>query len=98
LKKFVSPLEPAERSLAQEYRAARSRIQSWHERIGMAQNESDAAREHLRLVRLRSEIGEGAGPGVVISQVDATHAERSYYSTIGEYQRALADFELAAGR
>jgi outer membrane protein TolC len=88
----------AERALTQEYLAARSRVQSWHERISMAQSETDAARENLRLVRLLYENGEGAALDVVISQADATQAGRSYYSAVAEYQRAIADFELAAGR
>jgi outer membrane protein TolC len=88
----------AERALTQEYLAARSRVQSWHERIGMAQNESGAARENLRLVRLLYENGEGTALDVVISQADATQASRSYYSAIAEYQRAIKDFELAVGR
>ncbi|MDA1234704.1 MAG: TolC family protein, partial [Acidobacteria bacterium] len=57
-----------ERALTREYRAARSRVMSWHERISMAQNESHAARENLRLVRLLYENGEGAALDVVISQ------------------------------
>lgn len=88
----------AERALTQEYLAARSRVESWHERISMAQDESAAARENLRLVRLLYESGEGDALDVVISQADATQAGRSYYSAVAEYQRAIADFELAAGR
>lgn len=88
----------AERALTREYLAARSRVESWHERIPMARGERDAARENLRLVRLLYEGGEGPAADVVLAQTQAAQAGRAYYSAAAQYQRALADFELAAGR
>jgi outer membrane protein TolC len=64
----------------------------------MAQNELEAARENLRLVRLLYDDGEGPATDVVLAQTQASEAGRAYYSAVAEYQRAVADFELAAGR
>jgi OMF family outer membrane factor len=88
----------AERTFTREYLAARSRVQSWRERIPLARSELDDARESLRLVRLLYANGEGPALEVVVSQVQVARAGRSFYSAIAEYNRALADFELAAGR
>ncbi|MCB9383524.1 MAG: TolC family protein [Bryobacterales bacterium] len=88
----------AERAFTREYLAARARVQSWRGRLPLAQGELDSARENLRLVRLLYAAGEGAALDVVLSQVQVAQAARSFYSAIAEYQRAVADFEVAAGR
>lgn len=87
----------AERTFSREYLAARARTQSWYGRIPLAEGELNAARENLRLVRLLYVAGEGTALDVVLSQVQAAQAGRSFYSTVAEYRRALADFEVAAG-
>ncbi len=88
----------AERTFSREYYAARARVQSWHDRIPLARSEFDDSNENLRLVRLLYAAGEGLALDVVQSQVQASQAGQSLYSAIAEYQRALADFEVAAGR
>ncbi|MEZ5364282.1 MAG: TolC family protein [Bryobacterales bacterium] len=88
----------AERTFTQEYLAARARVQSWHDRIPLAQNELDAARENLRLVRLLYVSGEGQAQDVVLASVQVAQAGQSYYTAVAQYRRAIADFEVAAGR
>lgn len=88
----------AERTFSREYLAARSRVHSWFDRIPLARSELEAARENLRLVRLLYAAGEGPALDVVLSQVQAAQAGRSFYSTVAEYHRALADFAVAAGQ
>jgi len=88
----------AERAFSREYLAARARAQSWYRRIPLARSEFDDASENLRLVGLLYTAGEGPALDVVMSQVQAARAGRSFYSAVAEYQRALADFEVAAGR
>jgi cobalt-zinc-cadmium efflux system outer membrane protein len=88
----------AERTFSREYLAARARAESWRERIAMAESEYGDGRENLRLVRLLYAAGEGPALDVVASQVQAAQAGVAYYSAIAEYRRALADFEVAAGR
>ena len=88
----------AERTFTREYLAARARVQSWEDRLPLAQIELESAHENLRLVRLLYAAGEGAALDVVLSQVQVAQAGRSFYSAIAEYKRAIADFEVAAGR
>ncbi len=88
----------AERGFTREFLAARARVQSWHERIPIAQSGFDDSNENLRLVRLLYDSGEAPALDVVLSREQATQAGRTLYSAKAQYRRSLADFEVAAGR
>ncbi len=88
----------AQREFSRQYQAARAQVESWYERVPLAQSEWDDARENLRLARLLYESGEGLALDVVTAQAEVTNAGSAYLGALAAYRRSLIDFEVAAGQ
>lgn len=88
----------AERLYSKEYQDALSSINSTYEQTLTAEQEVAAAKENLRLSRLRFEGGEGTALDVVTSQSSLAQAQIDLYSARANYLNAQSALKVASAQ
>lgn len=91
-------LEIGKRQFSKEYQDALATVQDIYAQIAIAARGVTAARENLRLSRIRFDGGEGTALDVVTAQSSLVQAEIDFYSTRANYLNAQLALKVASGK